>query len=400
VSDRRLTVLHFTSAFERGGAEAHLVALVRALDGQAFEPLVACPAPLAEQIGEDLGPNVEMIPIDLRRARDFRAASTILRLFARRQIDILHSHLFSSSLFASPAARLAGAGAVIETPHVSERWRRGWWKSRFLVDRLAARAVDAFIAVSEANARYLIEVKGLPAYKVRVIANGIDTARFGKTTHIHNPTRESLGFDTADPVVVVVGRLEPQKGHRVLLDALARVRAVVPAVRLVIVGDGSLLGALETVSRSLGLADRVRFVGWQSNVAGWLALAQVVVLPSFYEGLPLVALEALAAERPLIATAVDGTPEVVRDGRTGITVPPGDPARLAEAILRLLRDPAFGRELARAGRRLVAGRFTHERQVRETESLYRETWMRHRDRRCAAEPDATPERNGWGAELP
>ena len=397
---RPLTVLHFTSAFERGGAEAHLAALVRGLDRAAFQPLVACPPALAEVLSEELGSDVELIPIDLRRARDFRAAPQIARLFARRRIDILHSHLFCSSLFASPAARLAGAGAVIETPHVSERWRRGWGKSRFFVDRLAARAVDAFIAVSEANARYLVEVKGLPARKVRVIRNGIGPARFGKPVIPAGPLRQRLGFGAGDPVLVVVGRLEPQKGHRVLLDALLRVRASIGTVRLVIVGDGSLRGALEAYCRSLGLGDAVRFVGRQSNVEDWLALAQVVVLPSFYEGLPLVALEALAAERPLVATAVDGTPEVVRDGRTGLTVPPGDPARLAQAILRLLRDPTLGSQLARAGRELVAQEFTHERQVSETEQLYRETWERRQAGSLSAEQLAAPARNRWGAELP
>jgi glycosyltransferase involved in cell wall biosynthesis len=400
MTGKRLTVLHFTSAFACGGAEAHLAGIVRALDREAFEPLVACPTRIAGPLRDELGPDVELIPIDLRGVRDFRVAPKIARLLARRRIDILHSHLFASSLFASPAARLAGARAVIETPHVSEKWRQGWWKSHFLVDRFVARAVDAFIAVSAANARYLVEVKGLPARKVRVIANGIDLATFGKPALAASDMRQRLEFGETDPVIVVVGRLEPQKGHRVLLDALPLVRAGMANARLVIVGEGSLRGTLETLSRSLGLGDAVRFVGRQNNVPDWLALAQVVALPSFYEGLPLVALEALAAERPLVATAVDGTPEVVRDGRTGFTVPPGDPARLAQAILRLLRDPALGAQLARAGRELVAREFTHQKQVRETEQLYRETWDRRQPRRRGTGQQPAVARNRWGAELP
>ncbi|MDE3136584.1 MAG: glycosyltransferase [Acidobacteriota bacterium] len=394
---KRLTVMHFTSARERGGAEAHLAALVRALDREAFEPLVACPPPLATQLREELGTDVEVVPIDLRGARDFRIAPRIAILIARRKIDILHSHLFASSLVASPAGRLAGARAVIETPHVNEKWRHGPWKSQFLVDRLVARTVDAFIAVSAANARYLVGVKRLPARKVRVIPNGVDLARFATPTLAPGEMRRRLGFGDSDPVIVVVGRLERQKGHRVLLDALPRVLATMANARVAIVGDGSLRSELETQSRALGLAGAVRFVGWQSNVADWLALADVVALPSFYEGLPLAALEALAAQRPLVATAVDGTPEVVRDGRTGLTVPPGEPARLAEAILRMLRDPAFGARLALAGRELVAQRFTHERQVRETEQLYREIWERRAGQRTA-EPGDMPLGNRLGAE--
>jgi glycosyltransferase involved in cell wall biosynthesis len=396
MTGKRLTVLHFTSAFACGGAEAHLAGIVRALDREAFEPLVVSPRPLAGRLREEIGADVELIPIDPRSARDFRIVPGMIRLIARRRIDIVHSHLFSSSLLASPAARLAGARAVIETPHVNEKWRTGPWKSHFFVDRLAARAVDAFIAVSEANARYLVEVKGLPARKIRVIRNGVDLERFAKPALSAGAMRQGLGFPGADPVLVVVGRLEPQKGHRVLLRALPLVRREAANARLVIVGDGGLRGALEAESRALGLDDAVRFVGRQDDVADWLALADVVVLPSFYEGLPLAALEALAARRPLVATAVDGTPEAVRDGRTGLLVPPGDAAGLAEAILRLLRDPALGARLAFAGRELVAERFTHERQVRETERLYRETWELRASRR-AGEPARTPARSRVGA---
>ncbi len=114
----------------------------------------------------------------------------------------------------------------------------------------------------------------------------------------------------------------------------------------------------------------MRFTGYQSNVADWLALADMTVLPSFYEGLPLVAIESLAAGRPVVATAVDGTPEIVLDGKTGILVPPGDQARLAEAICRLLRQPELRLRLGRAGRRWVLERFSQEQQIQGTHQLY------------------------------
>jgi glycosyltransferase involved in cell wall biosynthesis len=182
--------------------------------------------------------------------------------------------------------------------------------------------------------------------------------------------RRSLGFGDDDPVLVVIGRLEPQKGHRVLLEALPPIRREFPGVRVVFVGEGGLRTELEQHVAGSGLADVVRFVGQQSNVVDWLALADVTVLPSFYEGLPLAAIEALAAGRPMVATAVDGTPEVVVDGATGLTVPPGDPTQLARAICRLLGDPSLGEKLALAGRDWVLERFAEDRQVGRTEALY------------------------------
>ncbi|PYN14724.1 MAG: hypothetical protein DME05_14400, partial [Candidatus Rokuibacteriota bacterium] len=198
-----------------------------------------------------------------------------------------------------------------------------------VVDRIAGRFVDQYIAVSDANRRYLVEEKGLARHKVVVIHNGCDLRRFNPHHRAPAGMRESLGFGASDPVLVVVGRLEPQKGHRVLFDALPAVRAQFPRVRLVCVGEGARRQELEQQVAASGLGDTVRFVGQQANVADWLALADVTVLPSFFEGLPLAAIESLAAGRPMVASAVDGTPEVVVDGATGLTVPPGDAAGLA-----------------------------------------------------------------------
>jgi len=171
-------------------------------------------------------------------------------------------------------------------------------------------------------------------------------------------------------VLVVVGRLEPQKGHRILLDALPAVLRSFPRVRLVCLSDGQLRAALERQTLKLGLTDAVRFVGYQPDIAEWLALADISILPSFFEGLPLTVIEAMAAGRPVIASAVDGVPEVLVDGESGLLIPPGDSGALARAICRLVGDPALRQAMARAGRRRVVLEFGLERLVRETEELY------------------------------
>jgi len=220
----------------------------------------------------------------------------------------------------------------------------------------------------------LSEEKGLPSKKIVVIHNGCDLTRFVPSHRAPAGLKASLGFHEDDPVLVILARLEPQKGHRTLLQSLQTVRGEFPQVRLVCLGDGCLRNELESQVRDLGLEGSVRFLGYQPNVADWLALADLTVLPSFWEGLPLSAIESLATGCPVVATAVDGTPEVVVDGKTGLTVPPNDPELLTGAICQLLRDPRLRERMGEAGRRWVVEHFSQERQIRQTQELYLNAW--------------------------
>lgn len=366
---RRATVAHYTNSRARGGAEEHILTLLRGLDRELFDLTLVCSDQVAALIAADLPHDVRVHRVVLDRPLDLRSARRLAALF-RSNVDIVHSHLFYSSLFASPIARLAGVPVVVETPHVRELWRTGLIKSRFFVDRFVGRFVHRYVAVSKANGRYLAETKGLPESKITVIQNGCDIARFKPGRDAPLGLRESLGFGPRDPILVTLGRLEPQKGHEVLLEALAEVVRSRPSTRLVCVGDGSLRSALEARVREMKLASNVRFVGFQERSEDWLALADFSVLPSHWEGLPLAAIESLAAGRTVVASAVDGTVEVVVDGQTGLTVPPGEPAALEQAIMRLLDDDELKVRLAGQGRDWVEGHFSEERQIRETQDLY------------------------------
>jgi glycosyltransferase involved in cell wall biosynthesis len=173
------------------------------------------------------------------------------------------------------------------------------------------------------------------------------------------------------PLVGVVGRLEPQKGHVHLLDAWPAVTREFPDARLLLVGDGALRGALGDQARARGIAGSVIFAGFRADVPRMLDAIDVFCLPSLYEGMPLTAIEASAMTRPVVATAVDGTPEVVLDGHTGRLVPPADPLALARALLDLLRDPDGARRLGQAGRAWALARFDLDRQVEATARVYR-----------------------------
>lgn len=383
----------------RGGVEEHVLTLLRGLDRRYFRLLLACMPELAEKLRPDVPADVEVVEIQLDGPRDWRGAVQLWRLLRKWRPDVVHSHLFQASRCAAPIARLCGVPVSVETTHVRELWRKGWLKGSFVVDRAVSRGIDYFIAVSTAQRQYLIEEKGLPAKKIVVIHNGAAIGRFDPRRKAPEGLRASLNMAEGDPIMLVLARLEAQKGHEVLLAALPEVRREFPRARVICAGEGSLREKLQQRTRELGLEDTVRFVGFQSNPADWLALADFSVLPSHFEGLPITCIESLAMEKPMVATAVDGTAEVIIDGKTGLTVPPGDPGRLAEAMCRMLRDSDLRQRLGRAGRSWVEQHFGEEEQVRKTGQLYLQAlgWKAGERERPAARAD---EACGCAAEAP
>lgn len=374
MSDARLTICMFDNERVRGGAEEHMLCLLRGLDRRRFRPLLVCPTEMHALLQPELPEDVAVLPLGLYSHRQFGLMWELSSFLRREHVDVLHSHGFRPSLLASPVGRWAGVPVTVETPHVREYWRKGW-KANYAVDRVASRVVDRYIAVSEANKKYLVDEKKLSAKKVTVIRNGCDIERFAALPAVDAGLKSRAGFAEGDPVLVVAARLEPQKGHSVLLRAMAVLKVEFPRLRLVLLGDGSLRGELENEARELGLENSVHMPGHSPDVRQWMSIADVCVLPSFAEGLPLFAIECLAMQRPMVASDVDGTPEIVVDGETGLTVPAGDVAALALAIACLLRDPARAAGMACNGAKWVREQFTLERQIRETEELYAELWQ-------------------------
>jgi len=372
VNDSRIRLAYFSNASARGGAEEHILTLVHGLNRALFQPFLICSPAVAEKLGKDVPPDVTVIPLSFGKLSEFRGAFRLAKALRQNRIQILHSHLFYSSLFASPVGWLCGIPAILETPHLRELWRegKGWLKGSFFIDRLIGRCVDGYIAVSKANGSYLRDVKKLPGRKIHVVQNGSDLKRFRPDHPSPAGMRESLGFGTTDPIMLVPARLEPQKGHRVLFEALPAVLKEFPAARVVCAGEGGLLTELQDQVGRLSLQRNVSFVGRQPKLEDWFALCDFTILPSFFEGLPLVAVESLAAGRPMVATAVDGTPEVILDGKTGLTVPPGDAPALAAAIIRMLGEPDMRRAMAAEGRRWAMECFTQALQIEKTQELY------------------------------
>lgn len=373
-SRARNTVLHLLTGRVFGGAEEHALSILTKMRTHGFEPCLAAPNALIEAMEPSLSAaGVKCLPLEFSSRLDVLTSARLLRFIRRENIAILHCHLFTASLSGAGVARMAGVGAVLETCHGPEVWRMGkGLRASFWVDRQVGRLVDRYIAVSHAAARHLIETKRVPKDKIRVIHNGRDLDRFGPTnTQRRTATRNSLGLRD-QPTIMTLARLDEQKGHRHLIDALAKVAAHRPDVITILVGEGPLENPLRAQCAARGLTDRIRFLGYRRDVPELFEAADMVVLPSLYEGLPLVAIEALAAGRPMVATEVDGTPEVVLHEKTGLLVPPANPTAMAAAIERLLDNPELASRLATDGRKFVRENFTLQRQIEETVALYSE----------------------------
>ncbi len=371
---RRRAILHLLTSCVFGGAEEHALSILTGISAHGFEPFLAAPAKLIAAMEPELSAaGVKCLPLQFSSRLDLIAGARLLRFLRRESIALVHCHLFTASLQGAGVARMAGVGAVLETCHGPEVWRTGkGLRGRFWVDRQVGRLVNMYIAVSHAAAHHLIATKGVPRSKVRVIHNGRDLDRFASMdAERRAATRAALGLGD-EPACLTLARLDDQKGHRHLIDALAILAPRWPKLVALLAGEGPLEPALRAQCAALGLADRVRFLGYRRDVPELLEAADLVVLPSLYEGLPLVAIEALAAGRPMVATEVDGTPEVVIHERTGLLAPPANPAALAAAIERLLGDPALGSRLASQGRKFVQENFALQRQIDQTAALYSE----------------------------
>ncbi len=356
----------------RGGVEEVALGLLQRLDPSEFRLSIAAPPALLDQLAPDLaGVRVDALAVD---AESFTRVGQLRRLaaFMRRMgPDVVNPHLFRSTAVAAPLARATGRARVVETYHGREAWRQGTLRGRFVADRLVARLVTRVIAVSRGAADFLIHGKGYPERKVLVIPNGRDLTRFTPGAH-RDAVRAELALGQDTPVVGVVGRLETQKGHVYLLDAWTEVIRARPDARLLVVGEGSLRGELARQARGAHIDESVIFMGFRSDIPRILDATDVLALPSLHEGMPLTVIEAAAAGRPVVATAVDGTPEVVRDGETGYLVPPADPAALAKALLALLGDADTARRMGREAHRWAHERFDIDTHVEATARVYRE----------------------------
>jgi glycosyltransferase involved in cell wall biosynthesis len=370
---RPMRVLAFVTDFNIGGTERQVVNLARGLERSGFELHLACFRRSGAFFGELDARSVRVRHYRIARlygARTLLQQLRLARYLRRHAIDLVHTFGFYPNVFALPAARLARTPATIASirdtgDHLTPLQRR--------VQRAACSLADVVLANSGAVGRRLV-ADGYDPGRIEVVYNGVDTGSYTAASR-SGGVRQQLGLAPGERVVAVLSRLSRLKGLEFFLQAAASLAPRFPGVRFLVVGDNTIdvgyRGELAAYAARLGLAERVIFTGFRSDVPELLAATTVSVLPSLTEGLSNALLEAMAAGVPVVATSVGGNPETVVDGVTGLLVPPRDPDALATAIARLLLDPGLAASLGQAGHRRLHSVFSLERMVSETEARYR-----------------------------
>ena len=299
----------------------------------------------------------------------------VARIAKRRGCGVIHSAGIKGTLVGRAVARLVGAGTIV---HVhDENMPRGVVR---LLHRLSARPADIGMCVSASARRVAIDGYALAEDHARVLRNATDLRRFSAARDARAARRREAGIADAAPVVAVVGRIYPVKGHKGMVEIMAEVARTCPDAVLLVIGDGPDRAACEALAERLQVGSRTRFLGQRSDIPGWLAAADVVAVPSLSEGLPIAAIEAQAAGRPVVAYDVGGLPEVVNDGHDGVLVPAGDQPAFARALVRLLTDPRLREDFGRAAA-VSAERFSVDTHITALLDLYREAAAGTRRRR-------------------
>lgn len=360
----------FTDSLEPSGVGEHLLLLASYLSSE-YNISFVCPP---TQAGHNFLRRAERLglPTLAIEARDNPVSLDALCVWLREQrIDIFHCHagIGWECFGGANSARAAGVPAIIRTEHLP-------YLLTHPIQRLdhqdTVQLVDRIICVSNAVRDSYLEA-GVPHSKLTVVRNGIapKLSPLGK-----KEAREKLGLPQSASIMLTVGRLTEQKGHSYLLEALPRVIERIPDVYAVWAGGGELESDLRTRARELGLRDRILFLSQRVDVAELLTAADLFVLPSLFEGLPLVVLEAQAVGLPVVGTRVCGTNEAVEDGVTGRVVAPRDPQALCEAIIEVLAKPELAARWGIAGKNRVRREFTVERMARETAAVYEDVFGR------------------------
>jgi len=366
----RIRIAFAIDTMNAGGTELNAVRVAERLDRTRFDVQVVCmrpDGPLAARYAA-AGIAVEAFPIrSLYSASSVRQGMRLARFIRSRRIAILHAHDIYSNAFAVPWARVGGAKTI-----ASRRWWEGFQSPAWrLTSRVSYGIAHAVLANSDRIARRLIDLEGIAPGRVSVVPNFLDDDAFERPAPeaIAALGRE-LRLKGSAPIIGIVANLLPVKDHATLLRAAAILRPRWPRLRVVLVGDGPCRPALEQLAHQLGIADAVVFAGRRPSLPNLHHLFDISVLCSTSEGLPNSILEAMAASRPVVATRVGAVADAVREGETGMLVPPGNESHLAAAIDALAGDSVRS---ARIGSNAVASvrtRYSAAAALDALESLY------------------------------
>ncbi len=371
--ERKLCVGFVLHTMEVAGAEMLVTEIVRRTRG-TLEPTIFCLdgiGLLGEQLRDE---GVEVIDLERRPGRDYRATWRMSRLIRQRGVQLVHAHQYTPFFYAALARRMPGSRFRLVLTEHGRHYPDTVSGLRRLTNRwLLGPLADAITGVCQFSLDGLARQDGFPRHKMSVIDNGIQLDRY-RPADDRAAIRTRLQLDPARRYIGNIARFHPVKDQAMLLHAFAAVAAARADVNLLLVGDGALRGDLEELVRSLGLESRVHFLGIRADVPEILRALDVFALTSLSEAASLTLLEAMASAVPVVVTAVGGNPELVRHGVDGLHVPRGDAGATACALLQILGDPAAAAAMGSAGRQRVVDHYRLEATVNAYLELYQKSF--------------------------
>jgi glycosyltransferase involved in cell wall biosynthesis len=372
---KKIKILQMIDQPFLGGGQINLLSLAKNLDKEKFEVFVCSgeEGPLVDEVRKN---NLTYFPVAFSKKLNRKTVKDLIPVLRDNKIDILHTHGGVAGFYGRWAARKCRLPVIIHTLHGIHylHYRNFLLKWIYvLLERYFSRFTDALIFVSDADREKGKRFKLAPEEKMVVVKNGIDLSSRELQKKLESEiekNRRDLGLQSSQPIVGTVARLHRQKGITYLLKAAKRICQAFPEIKILIVGGGPLRSKLEREAQRLGLEDVVWFMGKREDVTKFLSIFDIFVLPSLWEGLPYVLMEAAALGKTVVATDIDGVREVIENGKTGILVPPRNPESLAQAVRRLLQDKGYALKLGQKIGEEVLPRFTLSRMVTQIQNLY------------------------------
>ena len=364
-----INVLHVIGTLEIGGAESQLVTLAPILNNGHYDITVCCLQREGVQADILRAKGIKVVSLNMRLRYWFSAVIKLYRLIKQLNVQVVHTHLFHSSIWGRVVGKIAGVPVMMNTEHGMTLWKK--WYHLFLA-RLTNSFTDKIIAVSEDIRQIRIDRENVPPQKIVFIPNSVNIEQFSQIKN-RDQVRSELGIEPNTCVIGTVARLVPPKRLDYLLETAHLVREKKRQVHFLIIGDGPLRQKLEAQAEQLDLlTEHVQFLGSRHDIPDLLSALDIFVLSSEREGLPVSMLEAMAASLPIATTAVGGIPEVIQNGDNGLLVPPHEPDSLARAILSLVTDDTLRRLIAKQGYQTVKDRFSAVAVGQQITTLYDE----------------------------
>jgi len=370
----KVKILFVIDGMEFGGGERVFTQIINGLPLDQYESFLAS-GPQDSFYQAISQTPVQRYPVDFSNRFNPAIMFRLIKIIKDHKIDIVHGQGARAEFFARLASGLFCRSGYVSTIAMPvEGYDVGPMKMLLYkaFDRFSERFVDRFLVVSSVLAQTMIQGHGIPREKVVKIYNGIETDYYKPHDQEEGRRRVRQEYSVNDSEVLIgsLGRLVWQKGFEYFIHAMPILIRDLPEAKFLIVGEGPLRQELEGQTRSLGIQDRLVFTGHRNDIRDMMAAMDIIVIPSLLEGFPMITLEAMAMEKPIVTTSIDGIMEQIRDGREGLLIAPKSPPALAQAVKRLVDNPDYARSLGINARAKVVRDFSVHKMIAETIKVY------------------------------